>query len=689
MQYTIHRGEQCISDLQDILQNTNYQIFKDHGARFFRVGAGFDIETTNICKWHYGAHAKKIYDFIGAFAYHMQLSLGRHIFLVRKWDHVLQMFTLLRRYAERKRARFLIWIANTEFEFQFIRKRIRLSSVFPVNPREPLYFRSGKLEFRDCLKLTGGGLAYLAKNYCTTKKMVGDLDYSVLRNSSTPLTAEEEKYCINDVAILSEFTEYCLRTYTDNGKNIPYTATGIPRMMVRDKICETDSKKQKILAFVHDKMSVKSKKRYEAYMHFLFRGGFTHANARNINREFTDVYGVDLTSSYPAVMLQSEKFPMNEFSMCRIQTDGQYITQSLDDRCYIFKATFTNIRATSGHCLESKSKIICEDYRGMIFDNGRLYKAQKITVLLTEFDYKNYTMFYDWDAIQIDYSVSAACGRLPSWLLDPLRQLYRRKEQLKADGAGDKRHPQNAEYKIIKGQINSFYGMCCTRLKFVNDKYDLDDKKWCTEANKKKYAHMVRDTFLSPYWGIYISAMARYRLCLAIHAIDPDIRHNSVVYYDTDSIYFIGLDNIREIDAFNNYIETLNTEFSGLGCFTPIEGAPYTRFKTIGAKRYIKQWGTDDIGRIDCVVAGMDGDAYVKKYGDRSFDEFSLYGFSLNSAESNKQISFYVDTPVEYNVGGEIMREESCVCVVDSEFELNQFFLQNIQNFIMAYCQGV
>lgn len=682
----VYRGKDAISALAMILAGADWPIIKDHGANFFRVGAGFDIETTSVVKWHYSTHGLKKYDFVGAFAYHMQFSLGPDVLLLRTWEDTMKCMNMLREYGKKKKARFLIWIANLGYEFQFLRKRMEINTVFATKLRQPLYFRSGKLEFRDCLQLTGGGLAYLAKHYTTTQKMVGDLDYSIPRNSSTPLTPEEELYCINDVVILSEFTDYCLKQYTDRGQNIPYTATGIPRAMVKGIIGETDERKKKVLNFIHTRMCIHSEKRYKAFMSHLFRGGFTHANAWNINQEFHDVYGVDLTSSYPAVMLQSKKYPMNQFTECRIQTDGTKITQSLDDKCYVFKATFFNIRASTSHCLESKSKIISEDYHNMIFDNGRLYKGAEVTVMLTEFDYKNYCMFYEWDYIDIPFSMSAPCGALPPWLLDPLRALYRRKEILKAAGADDSKHPSNSEYKILKGQINSFYGMCCTRLKFLNDSYNIEKQEWELTPNKKKYAHMVRDTFLSPYWGIYISAMARHRLCVAIHAIDSTKDKNDVIYYDTDSIYFIGRHNLRHIERFNENIDRLNTDFKGLGCFDLIKGTPFRRFKTIGAKRYIKEHSD---GRIDCVVAGLDGDAYVRKFKDKCFEEFSLYGFKLDSCESLKTISIYCDDEQSYKINGEMMTELSSVCICESDFELNFNALQNIRNFIINYCQGV
>lgn len=687
----IYRGSDAVRALSSTLHSAAYAIFKDHGANFFRVGCGFDIETTNVVHAHNTTKGKKEYDFVGAFAYHFQLALGPDVFLVRTWPDAINMLILLDKYGERKKARFLMWIANAGFEFQFIRKRIEIKNTFATECRKPLHFRCGhygRIEVRDPLRLSGGDLEFLADNYTTTKKLTGALDFTKARNSKTPLTPQEEQYCINDVVILSEFTNYCLRTYTDTGRNIPYTFIGIPRMMVRENIGRTPERKEKILNFVQKRVNIKTEKRYKAYMMFLFRGGYTHANYLYCNSECYNVYGYDITSSYPAAMLQSKKFPMQQFAPCRIQTDGRRITQSLEDKCYIFKATFRNIRAITPHCLESKEKIISEFYENMVFFNGRLYKGAAVTVLLTEFDYENYLMFYDWDEIEIEYSISAACGALPSWILDPLRDVYREKENLKRQGAGRKDHPQHGQYMIVKQQVNSFFGMCCTRFRFMVDEYDAETAQWQLVPGKQKYSTMVKNSFLSPYWGIYISAIARNRLCSVIAWIDHDPTYSCVVYYDTDSIYFKYPENIAAIQDFNDTINALNDEFDGLGCFAEIEGAPFTRFKTIGSKRYIKEWGEDQPGKIECIVAGLDGKAYIKKFGAAAFDNFSLYGFKIQAADSKKKISYYVDEEQCYPIHGENMRELSSLAIVDSDFDLNEQMLRNIKDFIIRYVAG-
>lgn len=86
------------------------------------------------------------------------------------------------------------------FEMSFLLPRLylagNLSRIFAREVREPLEVETKDgFIFRDTMALTNMSLQALAKNYCRTQKLVGDLDYSIPRNSTTPLTATELAYC--------------------------------------------------------------------------------------------------------------------------------------------------------------------------------------------------------------------------------------------------------------------------------------------------------------------------------------------------------------------------------------------------------------------------------------------------------------------------------------------------------------
>ena len=86
------------------------------------------------------------------------------------------------------------------YEFQFIRKRLEWSKVFLLDDLKPVYAISTLgIEFRCSLKLSNKSLANTAKDlmHHEVEKMVGDLDYSLIRTPLTPLSEKEWKYCEN------------------------------------------------------------------------------------------------------------------------------------------------------------------------------------------------------------------------------------------------------------------------------------------------------------------------------------------------------------------------------------------------------------------------------------------------------------------------------------------------------------
>ena len=62
--------------------------------------------------------------------------------------------------------------------------------------------------------------------------MVGDLNYNLIRNSKTPISKEELKYCVNDVLIVTSYIDEQINEF-GNIEKIPLTQTGKVRRYVR------------------------------------------------------------------------------------------------------------------------------------------------------------------------------------------------------------------------------------------------------------------------------------------------------------------------------------------------------------------------------------------------------------------------------------------------------------------------
>lgn len=623
-------------------------VYSQH-KKYIRIRAGFDIETTRIGNY--------------AYMYHWQLSWNDDDLLLRKWSDFELLIEEINKWLTPKRAYLLLWVANLGHEFAFLSRRFHWTKIFARESHNPLTAVTGQIEFRECLSISGqGGLANLAKNFCETQKLKGDLDYSKIRNSETELTDgtngtdNEIGYCQNDVRILAEWSDYIFRTFSDNHLDIPLTGTGIVRNDIKYYAEQTgciEQIRQAVYELYPNRID------YNYYMQYLFRGGYTHANVWFVCAKWENTIGVDFTSSYPAVMLHCY-YPMTPFIQCDCECNGKEITdRKMKDKCMIITVDIDNIERTTYHAIESEHKII--KYRNAKFDNGRLYYAEKIRVCLTEIDYEIYTKFYKWEKITVVECQCAERGKLPNYLLKPLKKYYELKQNLKAAGKDN-----TIEYKNAKARLNAFYGCCVTRLNFTEYKYNqnepfMNDKgkmvqtgEWYEIESKKTYEKMISKQLLSPFWGIYVTAHARARLLRTVYNLDCDFTMCNVLYCDTDSIYFDDTPRNRKIIAdFNSEIAVFNRQylpdvFSDIGLFDWVDKDKKTKepkhyvFMTLGAKRYIKYY--DDHAEI--VVAGMRKGSYERNImqtfaTENSYPVYTEY--ETDTGEKKKRVIGYVD----------------------------------------------
>lgn len=656
-----------------------------------KVGCGFDIETTK-----YGDRS---------FMYHWQLSYGKSIILGRTWDTCVEAFERIQGMLAKTSSQLICWIANLGFEFSFLQHRLPITKVFAKTEHHPLKCTVGRIELRDCLALSGiGGLKTLAKNYCKTAKAENDLDYKKIRNSQTALDETEIGYCIADVAILSEWSDYVHKRWCSrNGEcKIPLTTTGIVRDAIRDACGDKlrDVSSSVVARYPRDVES------YQFWMRWVFRGGFTHANIYHVLDDIpaTDpgVIGADFTSSYPAVMLHSAEYPMTQFLPVDIATDGRRITDSIIyEMAVIMTVELTNVRTTTMHSIESVHKIQLID--GQVVDNGRLQRCDRMTVSLTNIDYQIYCMFYEWDSIKILHAEAAYKGRLPDYVLRPLMSAYETKQHLKQQGMDG-----TPEYQNAKGIVNSYYGCMVQRLVFDDVVWD-PVTGWDTVETAKTYKKLISGSVLLPQWGIWVTALARQALLSVVHRLDPDKRHNSVIYCDTDSIYMLDTaENRTLIDLYNGSMYRQNrklpAEFADLGAFDWIDHGAHYRFKTLGAKRYLKY--DPETQHIRVTVAGLrlgtlertimtdeadpdDSSTITVKVDDGQQylsinDLFRLFDrhISVDSKISLKNYVRYHEKPYDDIVAGEHMQELSGCTLHEIGFEMTmaQYYVWMIRD---------
>ena len=647
--------------------------------------AGFDIETTTITTGD-GDHL--------AFAYHFQFSIGTprglNIYLFRKWEHFLDFLNaVVDFYGLGPNKHMIVSIANMGFEFSFLAPRLQWDSgewdFFAKERYKPLKATYHGIEFREVLSITGGNLAQLAKDYCTTQKLVtidengnkiSDLDYKKIRNSTTPLTPLEEQYCINDVVILSEFMWYLFCEFIRPERHVPMTFTGILhnefKLELKNMCFKRDAKYHLKNGTSYDgwqdfvySLQPKDEETYHNHMSYLFKGGYVHANAL-----FADVDGIkagmmDITSFYPTEM-NLGYCPMTPFRPC------EFSEEKVLTKCLILHLQFDYVRPKTTHTIESKNKLInCVNGH---FDNGRLISCDTVELMFTEMDLQIFRLYYSVESMVVLSCQEAERGILPAYVRNVLNRHYQKKEKLKREG-----YKETMEYAIEKARVNTAYGDLCKRIRLQKTLYN-NEKGWFDDPVKMDYNKEIRKNILSPYWGIWCTSWCRFTLLKMVHKLT--MAGVKVLYCDTDSIKYVPCHKATQIfKHFNSSIKKhrhnrkLRSDyFAGLGEFD-IEikdkktgKMVYVQFKSLGAKRYIYAYD----GKVFATVAGMPK-ASVHQLGrtpDEVIAKFTKTGFRLTPQQSNKLTTSYTDKPYSAVIDGEVMTELSGVALYEIPFKL-------------------
>ena len=622
---------------------------------YINLECAFDIETTST----YVGEDKIAFMYLWS----MGIGDGEQVIHGRTWESFIEVCNNLQQHFNLSDDRILIcYVHNLAFEFQFMRKYFNWLEVFSIDERKPIKaLTSLGIEFRDSYILSSFALSRLAKNLLNHKieKLEGDLDYGKIRHSETPITDNELKYAINDVVIILNYINEQIEMYGDITK-IPLTNTGRVRQYVRHNCYYTSRS--------HSKSSKGKYDRYRKLMGDLeltqevydmckraFMGGFTHANANYMGKVVEDVTSIDFSSSYPAVML-AEYFPMSEGMKTEFtkEKDFNWYRQNF---ALIFDVRFTNIRSKisfENYISESK----CFELENPIINNGRVYAADTLSTTITDVDFNIIENAYEWDDIQVANVYRFYRGYLPKAIIESVIKLYEDKTVLK-DVEG-----KEAEYVISKGMLNSVYGMSVTDI-VRDDIIYLDD--WdvglANPTEQLEKYNKSRSRFLYYPWGIWITAYARRNLWMGIMNMKDDY-----IYSDTDSVKFINYDKYKPfINKYNsnllnkvkNMCDYYKLDFNRLspktkdGVVKPIGiwelDGQYTRFKTLGAKRYLVEFNNEDVVMTVAGLSKTNGIEYLKRNSKDNTEVFNKFNdeMYIPSEQTGKMTHTYID--VEMN----------------------------------------
>lgn len=591
--------------------------------------------------------------------------------------------------------RIIIYIHNLAYEFQFFYKRFTWHRIFAINPRTPVSaITSNGLEFRCSLLLSGYSLKKVGEHLQTYKvdKKVGDLDYSLIRHSQTPLTEKEKGYVLNDGLVVMAYIQEQIESHKNNISKIPLTKTGEVRKYVRDA-CLYDgggSHKKSVQQFRNYReimyqtqiMSVNEYKQLKR----AFYGGFTHANALCVGTIQKNVKSFDFTSSYPYVMV-SEKFPMFSGELVNVKNKEEF-EHYLKYYCCLFDVTFYDLESTitfEHYISESHCRDIEEDRT----DNGRIVDAKKLSMTITEQDYFIIRECYKWSRMAIKNMRIYKRDYLPTPFVKSVIKLYQDKTQLK-DVKG-----KEAEYLYSKELVNSCYGMCVTDICRVETPFDVVNNIWIDEKPEIDYVKSLTkynksiQRFLSYPWGIWVTAYARRNLWSLILAIREDY-----CYSDTDSVKIINAEkhekvindyNIKVYEKLSHAVKyhhlsmddvspkTINGKIKTLG-ISECDGI-YKEFATLGAKRYMV---LKNNGEYSLTISGLNKDTampyLIEKYGN-PFKAFKTDMY-IPPEYTGKNTHTYIDEERQGVVKDYLGKwgeyhEYSCVHLEESDYTLS------------------
>lgn len=634
-----------------------------YSNNFWNLKCGFDIETTTYID--------------RAYMYIWQIGINNKAFFGNTWEEFNDCLNIINSYIdylnshkakERHKKEFkahaICFIHNIAFEWQFVRKEINVTDVFLKSLREPLYFESNNIKFLDSYQITHMSLAKLAKRYCNTQKMVGDIDYTILRNvtDGKNLTTKELKYCENDVLILCEFAEYYFNKYLSNNELI-YTETSIVRHSLKKAFKDQNQiTKQDIF-----EMYPKTFNEYLMYMEYLFAGGWVKSSVDAFGKVLSNIKCKDITSSYPA-QIAHRYYPVSKFKAIKIDSK-QMLNNMLNRYCCIIDVTLFNVKKATIHSIISTSKIINIDTGRILVDNGRIAEVEKVRLLMTELDWNIFNKFYEYDnfKIVINSFKIAVRGQLPPYVVSTMLDAYERKEALKLQGK---------DYFNEKCFVNMFYGCFVTKIHKFNYIYKNGD----ITKELNDYYKQIRSSVLSPFWGIWCTSWARFQELSAVHA-----NSDCVVYGDTDSVKgynmpddYFNKYNTEQIEKNKKLCKKYNKNFElikELGCW---DAEPtYKLFKTIGCKRYI---GYDENNKLSVTIAGVPKGTLEREAGINTDDknhtsepealkvmELLKDGQTFSNCKTN---ATYNDNEHSDIINGELMVSKSSVAINNIDFTI-------------------
>lgn len=498
-----------IDDIDDILAEAVQEGIQTNNQKmsYYKIVFAFDIETTSFTE----QPTKKDHNDKRGLMYIWQLAINGRCIIGRTWaEFTFVMNRIVETLELDLHKRIIVYVHNLSFEFEWIFKLFEWHKVFAIQKRKPIYALTvNGVEFRCSYILTNYSLEKLGEQLHKYKveKMVGDLDYSLIRHPETKLTDKELQYCINDVLVVSAYIKEQIEAEKYIHK-IPLTCTSYCRRFVR-KNClygeyRTWKKQYRKYRALMESLKITDEEEYQQLKR-AFQGGFTHASSRFSTFTVNDVDSFDFTSSYPYCLL-SEEYPMSTgWIVDCTKLSQEDFEKYLKLYCCVFDVRFHNLKPKfeyESYIPSYKCWLKC----GVLENNGRVYSADYVATTITNVDMEIINFAYTFDYMEVSNLRVYQKGYLPIEIIKSIIKLYTDKTTLK--GVVGK----ETEYQVSKGLLNSVYGMMVTDI--VREDIVFADQEWSTEHKEPEKQieqyNKSRRRFLFYPWGVFCQ---RYSLC--------------------------------------------------------------------------------------------------------------------------------------------------------------------------------
>lgn len=649
----------------------NYKIENNYDTTIYT----FDIESTsylildgviyNQLSYLKFSEDEKKRSIKQATMYIWMLGINNDVYFGRTWEELIEFISYLDEIIDAKK---IIFVHNLAFEFQFLQKVFRIESVIARKSRKPMAVKllDYNILFRCTLFMTNCKLEKIPEVYnLDVKKLVGNLDYNLIRHSKTPLAEKELMYCENDCLVLYEYIKFMLTQYKSLDK-LPLTSTGRVRRELREKVLKNYNYRRKVSKSINVNPHIYN------LLNDCFMGGYTHANYIYSDVIVKNITSFDFTSSYPYVMT-TYKFPMNEFKKCHLKS----IDKMMKSFAYIVHIVLYNISSKFDNNFLSASR--CKKILKGVYDNGRIIKAEMIEIVLTDIDLRLIKDTYNISHYDIIESYYSLYNYLPKDFILFVLDKYVIKTKYK--GIKEK----ELIYNLEKAKFNSLYGMSVTRT--IADKVIYEEGWKEEELSNNEIIELLNKEkkigFQSFSWGVWVTSIARNNLIRNIIKLDK-----WSIYADTDSIKLLPGFDETIINSYNEKVkkrlkftsEVLNIPYEK---FSPLDinnkphplgvfekDAFYLEFITQGAKKYAYR---DTDNKIHITVAG------VPKKGAEELKDLNDFrdNFVFHYEYTDKHFIEYNDSQFSVEMtdylGNKCMvKDKSGACLLPCEYELGK-----------------